>query len=67
MGAFSEWEKEKHEHAYGEGVKDAQNTGFWGDLFHGLGDTVTVLVPETTEHQSYEQGYDDQRQGKVRK
>ena len=68
MGLFSEYEKQKHEDSYGEGVKDAENASLWDDIFHGVGDIITTVVPgETTEHQSYERGYHDQQQGKVEK
>ena len=52
---------EEHEEAYGQGAQDAENAGFLEDLFHSFGDTVTIFVPETTEHQSYEKGYHDHK------
>ena len=57
-------ETERHQRAFNEGVKEGENTGFWGDLFHGLGETATIVVPKSTEHQSHEAGY---REGQRRR
>jgi hypothetical protein len=59
-------EQERHEASDDRGRHDARHEGFVGEVFHDLGDAVTTIVPETTEHQSYEQGYHDQRSGRVR-
>jgi hypothetical protein len=52
-----EGEKERHQSAFDEGVREGENNGFLGGLFHDLGETATVIVPKSTEHQSYEAGY----------
>jgi hypothetical protein len=57
-------ETERNQRAFGEGVKEGENTGFWGDLFHKMGETATVIIPKSTEHQSYEAGY---REGQRRR
>ena len=59
---------QKHEQSYGQRVKDAEDADFLDEFIHSLGDIITTVVPgETTEHQSYEAGYHDQREGKTGK
>ena len=52
------------EKAYGEGVKKAENQGFWGEVFHGLVDAASVLVPKTEKEEAKEAGYHDKMKGK---
>ena len=49
--------------AYQQGAKEAQHAGFLDDLFHGIGDIMSLL-PSTPEDQSYDSGYHDARSGK---
>lgn len=57
MGLFSNYEKESHEAAYGQGARDAENAGFLDEVFHGLGDVIGSVVPSTSERESYEKGW----------
>lgn len=58
MGLFDNDQKEKHEKAYAEGQKAAENQDLIGGAFHALGDIVLGGMPgETTEHKSFEAGY----------
>lgn len=52
-----EAEKERHDRAFDEGVKEGENGSLWEDLVHDLGEKVTIIVPKPTEHQSREAGY----------
>ena len=62
MGIFSN--HEKHEKAYGEGVKDAEKAGFLDVIVHEFGDTIGTVVPSSSENKSYEKGWHDQISGK---
>jgi hypothetical protein len=55
-----DYEKEKKEKAYGQGVKDAREAGFLEEVFHGFGDVIMSVFPLTSEYKSYEKGYHDQ-------
>jgi len=55
---------ERHERAFDEGVKEGKNTGYLGDLAHGLGEAATIIVPKPSEHESREAGY---REGQRRR
>ncbi len=50
-------EKERNQSAFDEGAREGENDGFLGNFIHDLSETATVVVPKTTEHQSYEAGY----------
>ncbi len=52
------------EKAYGEGAKEAENQGFWDEVFHGLVDAASVLIPKTEEVKAKEAGYHDKIEGK---
>jgi hypothetical protein len=68
MGFFWDDDKATHDEAYGQGVRDARNSSFVDEVFHGMGDAITAVVPgETSEHKSYEAGYHDEKEGKIKR
>jgi hypothetical protein len=61
---FDEYEQKQHEQAYRQGYQEGKNGGFLDDVFHDLGQIITTVAPETTEHQSHERGYEDGRKAR---
>lgn len=62
------YDQARHEQEYGRGVRDAEKADLFDQVFHGLGDIIGTVVPgETTEHKSYEKGYHDKQEGRIKK
>lgn len=62
---MNDYEKKKHEEAYGRGVKDAEKADVVDDLVQEAGEIVSTIVPSSSEHESYKRGWHDQKSGKV--
>jgi hypothetical protein len=53
---------DKHEKAYGQGVKDAENASALDEFLHNnFGKSLSI----TRTDQSYDKGWEDQKAGKV--
>jgi flagellar biosynthesis/type III secretory pathway protein FliH len=70
MSLFNWFEDEKsssqveHEQAYNEGREEAANEGLLGGLIHDATDMIPVPWHNTSEQQSHEAGYHDEREGR---
>src|SRR5258708_2129246 len=60
---------EKSKEAYGRGVKDADDASIVGHVAHGIGDFGAKFIPkwESTESKSYEAGYHDRFNDRVKR
>ena len=58
---MSDYERKKHEQAFGRGLDKGKRGGFWDDLAREVGKAIGTVVPDTTEHQSEERGYEEGR------
>ena len=68
MGIFdwtSDRDQERHEDAYGRGVEDARDADFIDNVFHEVGDIFSTVMPATSEHESWDRGWHDQKNGDV--
>ena len=57
----NDYDKKKHEEAYGKGVKDAQKSGIMEDLAHTIAGILPI--PSSDEWKSYDAGWNDSKSG----
>ncbi len=56
---MDDYEQEQREESYGRGHDDGETAGFLDELGHAIGDAIGTVIPETPEHESYDQGFQD--------